>query len=116
MIELLDKELNITVLNLESQPNTYYISYQIDNKCIIDTIQDGNDIVIIPDPKDTCTAEELTIIIDRFSGYILRKHPEINGILIKMDENEMLGSIGFNLLSENSDYLYKENKRINKVK
>lgn len=116
MIEALDKELNINVLSLENQPNTYYISYQLDNKCVIDTVQEGNDVIVIPDPKESCTAEELTIVIDRFSNYIFKKYPEINGILMKMDENEILGGIGFKLLNENSEYLYKENKRMNKVK
>ena len=90
MIEILDKELNITVLNLESQPNTYYLTYNLDNKCVIDIIQEGDNIVVYPDPKETCTAEELIIIIDRFSNYIFKLKPELNGILIKMDENLML--------------------------
>lgn len=117
MIEVLDKELNITVLNLESQPNTYYLTYNLNSKCVIDTIQEEDNIVVNPDPKETCTAEELTVIIDRFSSYIFNLKPELNGMLLKTADNPMLESIGFKLLSKNSDYLYKENgKRINKVR
>lgn len=117
MFEVIDQELMMSVLNLESQPNTYYIAYKGDSKCIMDTLYEGNDMVIIPDPKEECTAEELTIIIDRFSNYLFDKKPEVNGLLIKTEESEMLESIGFKLLSENSEYLYKQNnKRINKVR
>ena len=117
MFEVIDKELIMSVLNLENQPNTYYISYQVDSKCVIDTLEQDNDIIIMPDPRDRCTAEELTIILDRFSNYLFTKKPNINGLLLKTEENYMLDSIGFKLLNEDSEYLYKENnKKINKVR
>lgn len=116
MVEVLDKELKITVLTLESRPGIYYLSYMNDTKCIIDTKYNENDIIIIPAPQEHCTAHELTLIIDRFSNYILKKNPEVNGILFKTDPNELLEGIGFKELSEDSEYLYKENKRVNKVR
>lgn len=117
MVEVLDKDLRITLLMLEDNPNTYYLSYMNDTKCVIDTIYKENDVIIIPDPKEHCTAEELDIIIDCFSKYLFKIKPEINGILFKTDPNELLESIGFKLISEDSQYLYKENnKRINKVR
>lgn len=117
MIEVLDKELNITVLVLENNPNTYYLSYQKDAKCIISIVQNESDIIIIPNPMEHCTAEELTKIINCFSNYIFKIYPNVNGILLKTDDNQMLESIGFKLISDDSEYLYKENnKRIKKVR
>ncbi len=117
MIEVLDKELKISVLVLDNNPNAYYLSYKNDTKCVIDTMYDRDNIIIIPDPKDDCTVEELNIIINRFSDYIFKIKPEIKGILFKTDPQPSLDNIGFKLLSEDSEYLYKENnKRINKVR
>ena len=116
MIETIDNDLKITVLNMENNPTTYYLSYKNDTKCVIDTVYNENDVIIITDPREHCTAEELNIIIDRFSNYIFKIKPEINGILFKTDPNEWLENIGFKLISEDSEYLYKENKRINKVR
>ena len=117
MIEVLNKELKISVLSLENQPDTYYLSYKNDNKCVIDTVMVDGNILIIPDPKEDCTVEELTTIISYFSNYIFNIKPEVKGILFKTEQNDLLEQIGFKLLSEDSEYLYKENnKRINKVR
>lgn len=117
MVEVLDKELNISVLVIENDPNIYYLSYQKDAKCIIRTVHNKSDIIIFPEPMEHCTVEELTIIINCFSNYIFKIYPKVNGILLKTDDNPMLESIGFRLLSKDSEYLYKENnKRIKKVR
>ena len=116
MLEVLNKELKITVLSLENQPDTYYLSYMSDTKCVIDTVMVEGNILIIPDPKEDCTVEELNTIISCFSNYIFKIKPEIKGILFKTDPQPSLEEIGFTLLSEDSEYLYKENKRINKVR
>lgn len=116
MIEKLDNKLNIRVLTLDNNPNTYFLSYKGSTKCVIDIKNSDNDIIISPVPQGECTAEELDEIINSFSKFIFQRHPEIKGILLKTDPNEMLEKIGFKLLNENSEYLYKENKGIKKVK
>lgn len=116
MIEILDNKLKIFVLVNQDNPDVYYLSYQSSSKCVIDTTYNGNNVIISPVPQGDCTVEELNIIIDRFSNYIFRVKPEIDGILLKVDSNPLLESIGFKEFEENSEYLYKENKRMNKVK
>lgn len=116
MFEVLNKELNIRVLMLDNNQDTYYLSYQGNTKCVIDIKQVDNDIIIFPAPQGECTVEQLHAIISCFCDFIFKKYPETNGILFKTDPNEMLENIGFKLTNENSEYLYKENKRINKVK
>ena len=116
MIKTLDEKLNIRALVLDNNPNTYYLSYQGDTKCVIDTKQVENDILIIPEPQGECTVEELTTIINCFSKFIFTKYSNINGILFKTDPNDLLERIGFKLVSEDSEYLYKENKQNNKVR
>ena len=117
MIEILDKELKISVLTLENTPNVYYLTYQKDTKCVIDIESKDGDILISPNPQGECTVEELNTIIDRFSNFIFKVKPEVNGILFKTDPHPLLESIGFKLLSKDSEYLYKiNNKRIDKVR
>lgn len=117
MHEILDKKLKISVLVLENSPNTYYLTYQNDTKCIIDTVDYKNDIIIIPNPSENCNIEELSKILECFSNFMFKIKPELNGLLLKTDENPYLTNIGFDLLNEDSEYLYKKNdKRMNKVR
>jgi len=116
MIELLNKELNIRVLVNNDNPDVYYLSYQGLSKCVINLKEDNNNLIMIPIPQGDCTVEELNKIIECFTDYILRIKPEVNGILFKMDSNSLLEDIGFRVINEESEYLYKENKRVNKVR
>ena len=116
MIKMLDDKLNIRVLMLEDSPNTYYLSYQGNTKCVIDINKVNNDIMISPITQGECTIDELDAIINCFSNYLFTKYPQIDGILFKTDPNDWLERMGFKLVSKDSEYLYKENKRINKVR
>lgn len=116
MIKTLDDKLNIRVLMLEDNPNTYYLSYQGNTKCVIDIKQIDNDIIIFPEPQGDCSVEELNTIINHFSDFMFTKYPEIDGILFKTDPNDLLENIGFKLINEDSEYLYKANKKIDKVR
>lgn len=116
MFKILDDELNIRVLRLEDNPNTYYLSFRGDTKCVIDIKSVDNDIMIFPTPQGNCSVEELNAIINCFSNFILSSNSEIDGILFKTEPNDLLDEIGFKLVSEDSEYLYKVNKRVNKVR
>lgn len=117
MLEFLNKELKLSVLSHKDNPNTYYLSYQSYTKCVIDTKISDNDMIIMPQPQGDCTVEELDIIIDHFCDFMFKNMPEINGILMSADPTPTLENIGFKLMSEDSEYLYRRNdKRINKVR
>lgn len=116
MLKVLDDKLNIRVLMLDDNPNAYYLSFKGDTKCVIDIKRVNNDIIIFPVPQGDCTVEELNVIINCFCDFVFQKYSEINGILFKTDPNDLLEQIGFKLVSEDSEYLYKENKRVNKVR
>lgn len=109
MLNILDKDLRMVVLNTEKQPNIYYISLGNFTKCTIETINIDNDILFRTYLQGDCTVEELTIIIDKFSDYILSIKSEIEGIRLDADSNEMLESIGFKL--KDDAYLYKKANR-----
>lgn len=115
MIEVLDADLNIRALSMEENPNVYYISYAGYTKSILEIKEtNNNNIILSCFPQGDCLVEELNIIIDRFSKFIYANKPDINGILLKCDPSELLSSIGFDLLSENSEFLYQENLNKNK--
>ena len=116
MNEILDNNLRITVFNHPNNPNQYYLTYQSDMKCMMDTKYIDNDVLIIPEPNEDCTVEELNKLIDCFSNFMIRIKPELNGALLKIEEDPLLESIGFKLLKEDSEYLYKKNKMKNKVR
>lgn len=116
MNEILDNNLKITVFNHPNNPNQYYLTYHSDMKCMIDTMYIDNDVIIVPEPNENCTVEELNKLIDYFSDFIFKLKPELNGMLLKTEEDSLLESIGFKLLSKDSEYLYKKNKLKNKVR
>lgn len=109
MLNILDRNLRLTVLNNEEEPNVYYISLGNVTKSVIETTNIDNDILLRIYLQGDCTVEELTTIIDKFSDYILDTNNEISGIRIDADPDEMLENIGFTL--ENDDYLYKKANR-----
>lgn len=109
MLNILDKNLRLTVLNIQSEPNVYYISLGNITKSVIETTNIDNDILLKIYLQGDCTVEELTTIIDKFSGYILSTNNEIEGIRIDTDPNEILEGIGFKL--ENNAYLYRKANR-----
>lgn len=112
MTELLNKDLKIMVMTLESQPNNYYVSYNSEPKCVINTIYtQNNDVILKCIPQEHCTAEELNAIIDHFSSYICAMKSDLNGVILDMDPNDLLESIGFKLENEDDDYLYRKNNR-----
>lgn len=118
MFQVLNKDLNIRVLVDDNIPNTYYLSYQGLSKCVIYVKEaDDNTLIMSLATQGDCTANELTSIIDCFTNFIFDKKKSINGILMSADPNPLLENIGFKLISDDSEYLYKENnKRIKKVR
>lgn len=116
MFQIIDKELKIIVLVSDDKPNTYYLSYQGNSKCVIDTKIIDNNMIIMPTPQGECTVDELNIIIDKFNSFIFSIKPELNGILLNTDPTPRLEQIGFKLLNDDSEYLFKENERTKKVK
>lgn len=109
MLNVLDKNLRLTVLNNEKEPNVYYVSLGNVTKSVIETTNIDNDILLRIYLQGDCTVEELTTIIDKFSDYVLNTNNEIDGIRIDADPNEMLEGIGFTL--ENDAYLYRKANR-----
>lgn len=114
-VRILDKETNMRLM--EASENKYLVSMSTLAKAMIDVLPQDEDLLMKVHMQETCTVEELTKIIELFSGHIYATRPEVNGILFKCDENELLTNIGFKPISEESEFLYQENnKRDNKEK
>lgn len=116
MITTLDEKGEVRLLPMFGTDNLYLISILRDSKLLIETKYCGNDILIKTDVQNSCTVEELTRILYLFSQYIYSKNPEVNGILLRADDDPMLESIGFKAMSENSEYLYQKNTQNQKGK
>jgi len=115
MTAILDKTNNTRLVELSE--GSYFVSIKAEAKAAIDTVVQNDDLIMSTHAQPSCTIEELTRIIDLFSKHIYTTKPEINGILFRCDENELLTSIGFKPLSEDSEFLYQENnQRVNKEK
>lgn len=112
-VTVLDKETNMRLM--EAAENKYLVSMMTEAKAIIDLLPQDADLLMKINMQESCTVEELTKIIELFSGHIYTTRPEVNGILFKCDENDLLTNIGFKPISEESEFLYQENnKRISK--
>lgn len=109
MFEILDENLNIRVMNLETEPNAYYISLKGLTKVIIDVKYINEDVLFNLSLQDECNINEVNIILDKFSDYFFNKNEEVNGIILKLDPNELLDSIGFK--EKDSKFLYRERNR-----
>ncbi|MBE6138192.1 MAG: hypothetical protein E7173_00415 [Firmicutes bacterium] len=109
MTTILDQNNNTRLV--EVSEGSYLVSVQTIAKAAIDTVIQNDDLLMAVNPQANCTLEELTRIIELFGTHIYTTRPEINGILFKCDENELLTSIGFKPLSDDSEFLYQENNK-----
>lgn len=90
MLKILDKDLRLTVLNNEMNPNMYYISLNNKTKSVIETMNINDEIIFKIDVQGDCNNEELNIIVDKFSSYILSENDKIMKIRIATEDNGLL--------------------------
>ena len=110
-VTVLDKESNMRLM--EAAENKYLVSMMTEAKAMIDMLPQDEDLLMKIHMQESCTVEELTKIIELFSNHIYTTRPEVNGILFRCDENDLLTNIGFKPLSEESEFLYQENNKRN---
>lgn len=110
MNQMLDEKKKIRVL-IENE-NRFMITVDTYAKVLIETIKQESNVLLNVFPHLDCTAEELTEILDLFSKFYYRNHPDIEGLLFRCDENPLLEQIGFKSLSEDSEFLYQKNNRV----
>jgi len=107
VITLLDKNTNMRLMQVSE--NSYLTSMRGEAKMIIDAIPQNEDVLLRVTMQETCKAKEFVQILDHFSSYYFSQNPEVAGLLMHGDEDEMLEAIGFKPLSEESPFLYKSN-------
>lgn len=109
MFEVLDEKLNIRVLNLDTDPTAYYLSFKGSSKVVIDVKYVDEDALFNISLQEDCNADEINIILDKFTKYFLDKNENINGVKLMVESNEMLDNIGFKQLD--NEFLYRERNR-----
>ena len=107
MIITLNKETNMRLMQMDD--NAYLISMYGEAKMIIDTISQDEDVLFKFTIKDNCKLEEFVQILDDFSNYYFFENPNVQRILVHGEEPEILDKIGFKPVSDESEYLYKDN-------
>ena len=107
MITILDKDTNMRLM--QASENSFLTSMHGEAKMMIDTIPQNEDVLLKITTQETCRLDEFIQILDHFSNYYFSQNPAVTGMLMYGDDDEMLESIGFKPLSEESPFLYKAN-------